>query len=199
VRRKNEEQSERETDSTTAGSEPIGAPADRSGIATIGPSIVIRGDVSGEEDLLIQGRIDGSVELAAHSVTVGGGGRVNADIAGRVITIEGDVEGDLTAAEQIVLRGSAKVLGDLQAPRVVLEDGASFRGLVDMGALQGQEGDRAAGKATPAQKEDGSPAFDRSPAAEPKMPTPKPPGMGKGGWPDRGATARPADRVPTKD
>ena len=102
--------------------------------ATIGPSISIRGDVTGDEDLLIQGRVDGSVILDAHAVTVGGQGRVKASITGRLITVEGHVEGDLTAQEQIILRGTAQVQGDVKAPRVVLEDGASFRGLVDMGA-----------------------------------------------------------------
>lgn len=115
------------------------APVARSGHATIGPSIVIRGEVTGNEDLLIQGQVDGSVALDLHSVTVGSGGRVKADITGRVITIEGHVEGDLNAKEQIILRGSATVQGDLKAPRVVLEDGASFRGLVDMGARGGSE------------------------------------------------------------
>jgi cytoskeletal protein CcmA (bactofilin family) len=105
-----------------------------SGRATIGPSISIKGDVTGSEDLLIQGKVDGSVTLAHHAVSVGSEGRVNANIVGRVITVEGRVEGDLTAEEQIVLRGSAQVHGDIKAPRVVLEDGATFRGLVDMGA-----------------------------------------------------------------
>jgi cytoskeletal protein CcmA (bactofilin family) len=128
-----------------ASSETVKAPAARSGRATIGPSIVIKGEVSGSEDLLIQGRVEGSVALALHAVTVGGGGRVKADISGRVITVEGDVEGDLEAEEQIVLRGSAKVEGDLRAPRVVLEDGASFRGMVDMGPRRGSE-EEASGK-----------------------------------------------------
>jgi len=101
--------------------------------ATIGPSIVVKGEVSGDEDLVIQGEVDGSVSLGLHMVTIGGGGRVKADVTGRVITVEGSVEGDLEAKEQIVLRGGSKVLGDLKAPRVVLEDGASFKGLVDMG------------------------------------------------------------------
>jgi cytoskeletal protein CcmA (bactofilin family) len=103
------------------------------GLATIGPSIVVRGEVSGNEDLLIMGELDGSVALDLNSITVGGGGRVKADITGRIITIEGNVEGNLNAKEQIILRGSAIVQGDIKAPRVVLEDGASFRGLVDMG------------------------------------------------------------------
>jgi len=101
--------------------------------ATIGPSITIKGEVTGDEDLLIQGQVEGSVELQLQSVTVGGDGRVKANITGRVVIVEGEVEGDLHAQEQVVLRSSARVAGDITAPRVVLEDGARFRGLVDMG------------------------------------------------------------------
>jgi cytoskeletal protein CcmA (bactofilin family) len=101
--------------------------------ATIGRSITIRGDVTGEEDLLIQGRVEGSVDLKQNSVTVGPEGDVKASIVARVVTIEGKVQGNLTAAEQIILRRSARVEGDLAAPSVVLEDGARFRGGVDMG------------------------------------------------------------------
>lgn len=101
--------------------------------ATIGRSITIKGEVTGDEDLLIQGTVDGSVALKQHAVTVGGEGRVKANITARVITVEGEVEGDLKALEQVALRSSARVMGDLTAPRVVLEDGATFRGLVDMG------------------------------------------------------------------
>ncbi|HZD06113.1 MAG TPA: polymer-forming cytoskeletal protein, partial [Longimicrobiales bacterium] len=95
--------------------------------ATIGPSITIRGEVSGDEDLLVQGRVDGSIDLKENSVTVGQEGKVKADISARVITVEGKVEGNLSADEQVILRSSARVQGDIKAPRVVLEDGASFR------------------------------------------------------------------------
>lgn len=156
--KKEDEQAVRPTRAPAASPEPVRVPAVRSGPAIIGPSIVIHGEVSGSEDLLIQGQIDGSVSLGAHSVTVGGGGRVNAHISGRVITIEGEVEGDLTAQEQIVLRGSARVLGDIKAPRVVLEDGASFRGLVDMGTAREHEKPGAASKAS-----QGGPAVSGSP------------------------------------
>ena len=113
------------------------------GTATLGPSIRIDGDVTGSEDLVIQGHVDGSVTLDDNAVSVGKEGRVHADIRGRIIIIEGRVEGDLTAREQIVLRGSAQVKGDIKAPRVVLEDGATFRGLVDMGAAEADGGDKA--------------------------------------------------------
>lgn len=106
--------------------------------ASIGRSITIKGEVTGDEDLLIQGRVDGSVELKQNALTVGEDGRVKANITARVITVEGEVEGDLKAKEQVVLRSSARVQGDLTAPRVVLEDGATFRGLVDMGDPPGK-------------------------------------------------------------
>jgi cytoskeletal protein CcmA (bactofilin family) len=140
------------------------APASRTGHATIGPTISVRGEVSGNEDLLIQGQVDGSVTLDLHAVTVGGGGRVKANITGRIITIEGDVEGDLRAEEQIILRGSAKVQGDLKAPRVVLEDGAVFRGLVDMGTpREGAEKSRGDAKAAGAAAAAGGPSAGSKP------------------------------------
>jgi cytoskeletal protein CcmA (bactofilin family) len=103
------------------------------GTATIGSAIKIKGEVTGDEDLLIQGRVDGSVELREHAVTVGTDGRVTASISARVVMVEGRVDGDIEARERIVLRSSSQVEGDITAPRVVLEDGARFRGGVDMG------------------------------------------------------------------
>jgi cytoskeletal protein CcmA (bactofilin family) len=119
--------------------------------ATIGRSITIKGEVKGDEDLLIQGKIDGSVTLKEHAVTVGPEGEVKADIGARVITVEGKVEGNLSAQEQVILRNSARVQGNISAPRVVLEDGARFRGGVDMGESAGvtpAQSDRADGRTT---------------------------------------------------
>lgn len=124
-------------------------PAPPTSRATIGRAINIRGEVTGEEDLLIQGRIEGTVDLRQHSVTVGSEGHVKARITGRVVIIEGRVEGDLHAAEQVVLRRTAWVHGDISAPRVVLEDGARFRGGIDMG--EEVEPLRPAAEAAPAQ------------------------------------------------
>jgi cytoskeletal protein CcmA (bactofilin family) len=118
--------------------------------ATIGRSITIRGEVTGDEDLLIQGRVEGSIRLEQHAITIGREGEVKADVAARVITVEGSVHGDLLAEEQVVLRSSAVVEGDISAPRVVLEDGARFRGGIDMGESleRGTRAGKAGGSAT---------------------------------------------------
>jgi cytoskeletal protein CcmA (bactofilin family) len=107
--------------------------------ATIGRSITIRGEVSGDEDLLIQGQVEGSVDLKDQSVTVGREGKVKANITGRMVTVEGEVEGNLKADEQVILKSSARVQGDIVAPRVALEDGATFRGGIDMGVSPTKE------------------------------------------------------------
>ncbi len=122
---------------------PATAPAGQR--ATIGRSITIHGEVSGDEDLMIQGRVEGSVDLKQHSVTVGPDGEVKASIVARVVTVEGRVEGNLSADEQVVLRSSASVHGDISAPRLVLEDGARFRGGVDMGEGQGKRSSGSVG------------------------------------------------------
>lgn len=159
--KKEDEQSTQSTVDTATRPQATRAPTSR---ATIGPSISIKGDVTGSEDLLIQGKVDGSVTLDLHAVSVGGEGRVNANITGRVITIEGTVEGDLTAEEQIILRGSAHVQGDIKAPRVVLEDGATFRGLVDMGAARSAKTAEKGGDAKPSQAKAPEPATSTKPA-----------------------------------
>jgi cytoskeletal protein CcmA (bactofilin family) len=105
--------------------------------ASIGRSIRIQGDVSGDEDLLIQGHVKGSVTLEQNAVTVGSEGEVHASIQARLVTVEGRVVGDLIAEERVILRSSARVEGDITSPRVVLEDGANFRGGIDMGERPG--------------------------------------------------------------
>jgi len=137
--------------------------------AVIGRSISIRGDVTGDEDLLIQGQVEGSVDLDLHAVTVGAEGRVKANITGRVITVEGEVEGDLNAQEQITLRSTARVNGDITAPRVVLDDGASFRGLVDMG--DPRKAGRGSATATEAKEGNGSSTRTSRPKAGESAPS----------------------------
>jgi len=102
----------------------------------IGPTITVKGDLSGEEDLLIEGRVEGKIDLPRHSVTIGKNGHIKADVFGKVITVEGEVEGNLIGAEQLVLRQSSTVRGNITAPRVSLEDGANFKGSIDMSSKE---------------------------------------------------------------
>jgi cytoskeletal protein CcmA (bactofilin family) len=125
--------------------------------AVIGRSISIVGEVKGKEDLLIQGQIEGTVDLREQSVTIGSEGEVKADITGRVVAVDGQVEGNLHAEEQVILRSSARVQGDITAPRVVLEDGARFRGLVDMGDPARSEKSAGDGSALQSNKAPDSP------------------------------------------
>jgi cytoskeletal protein CcmA (bactofilin family) len=116
--------------STTTASEPARRSSGDS--ATIGPSIFIKGDLTGDEDLVIEGRVEGKVDLKQNNVTVGRDGKVKADVFGRVVTIEGEVDGNVFAQEQAVLRQSGAIRGNITAPRVVLEDGSRFKGTIDM-------------------------------------------------------------------
>lgn len=102
------------------------------GHATIGSTISITGDLTGEEDLLIEGKLEGKIECHRHSITVGKNGRIKGDIFGRIITVEGTVEGNLFGDEQLRIRQSGTVRGNIVAPRVALEDGANFKGSIDM-------------------------------------------------------------------
>ena len=117
---------------------PATTPSSSSGGATplaiIGPKIRIKGDLSGDEDILIQGRVEGTIELKENALTIGENGYVKANAVAKSITIEGEVEGDLFGAENIVIRKSSNVRGNLVSPRVNLEDGAKFRGSIDMEA-----------------------------------------------------------------
>ena len=98
----------------------------------IGPSIVIKGTVSGDEDLLVQGRVEGSIELKDNEVSVGQSGRVTADVDAKIVKIDGEVTGDISGAEKVVISKSGNVRGNIVAPRVTLEDGAKFKGSIDM-------------------------------------------------------------------
>jgi len=98
----------------------------------IGPSIRIKGEVSGEEDLLIHGRIEGTINLPDQEVTIGQSGRVNADIKARNVKVDGEVVGDIAGSEKVTISKSGNVRGNIVAPRVTLEDGAIFKGSIDM-------------------------------------------------------------------
>lgn len=123
------------------------APASsRRDAAVIGPSIRIDGDLRGEEDLIIEGDVKGTVHLTNYSLTIGSQGKVKADVYAHNIVVDGCMEGDLYGAERVNIRKSAQVCGNITSPRVSLEDGAQFKGSIEMDpqaeALQKAFGDR---------------------------------------------------------
>ncbi len=121
----------------TAPAAPARAPAagrNRSAeLGTIGPSISIRGEVTGDEDLVILGHIEGTITLPNHDVTLGKDARVKANVNAKQVIVDGHVEGDVTGKEVVTIRRSGSVQGNISAQRVVLEDGCRFSGSIDMG------------------------------------------------------------------
>src|SRR6476469_244230 len=121
---------------TSAASEPTPAPrpvatttADQ---ATIGKSLVIKGEVTGSESLYIDGRVEGSINLSGNRVTVGRNGVVSANINAREIVVLGKVRGNLTASDRVDIRSDGSLTGDVVAARISIEDGAFFKGGIDI-------------------------------------------------------------------
>ena len=113
----------------------------------IGKSIQIKGELRGNEDLTIEGQVDGKIVLKDHQLTIGPNGRLTAEIHAKSVTVVGEVVGNVTADDRIEIAATGSMQGDIKAPRVVLADGARFKGSVDM--------ERATSKA-PAQKPAGA-------------------------------------------
>ena len=97
----------------------------------IGPDLVIDGEISGDESLVIQGKVKGRISLQ-EKITVDAAGSVEADIDSRAVEISGRVTGNIDASERVELRAESRVVGDIRAPRILIADGASFKGSVDM-------------------------------------------------------------------
>src|SRR5690606_2659385 len=100
--------------------------------AVIGPSIHIDGDLRGEEDLIIEGEVNGTVQLKSNTLTIGPQGKVSADVFAHTVFVEGYMEGDLFGSERVCVRKSAQVRGNITSPRISLEDGARFKGSIEM-------------------------------------------------------------------
>lgn len=113
-------------------------PSERS---LMGPSITMKGEISGNEDLLVEGTFEGTVNLKKNVVTIGQNGRVTANVCGRVIHIEGEVTGDCIGTEQVILHKAGTVRGNICAPRVTVEDGARLQGTIDTGTQPEEDSD----------------------------------------------------------
>jgi cytoskeletal protein CcmA (bactofilin family) len=146
-----------------------GEDAESSHIPVLGKTLLFRGELSAEEDVILQGRVEGSIRHARNLI-IGTDGSVLGDVHASHLTVEGLVEGDLHCSEAVVVKATAQVRGNIFAPRVAIMEGATFNGRVEMdpgaAAKGGQAGPRAGSRpsaATP--RPAGSPAGSGRPAA----------------------------------
>jgi cytoskeletal protein CcmA (bactofilin family) len=100
--------------------------------AHIGKSVVIKGELSGSEDLYVDGNVEGKIELRNHSLTVGPNGKVTADVSAKSVVIQGKLDGSVIASDRVELKKSAVVNGDVTTQRIAIEEGAFLKGKVDI-------------------------------------------------------------------
>jgi cytoskeletal protein CcmA (bactofilin family) len=98
----------------------------------IGKSVVIKGELSGSEDLTIEGNVEGKIELRENTLTIGPNGKIRAEVFAKQVIVLGEVTGNVTASEKVDIRDNGSVDGDVTAPRVAIAEGAHFRGAIDM-------------------------------------------------------------------
>jgi cytoskeletal protein CcmA (bactofilin family) len=112
----------------------VGSETARDGqaVVSVGKSIVVKGELSGSEDLALEGTIEGTIELRNSVLTIGPNGRVKAQVFAKTVIVAGVVNGNITASERIDIREEASVDGNIVSPRVAIADGAHFRGSVDI-------------------------------------------------------------------
>lgn len=130
-------------------------------MVNIGKSVIIKGELSGSEDLTIEGQVDGKIELRQNVLTIGPNGKIKAQVFAKAVVVQGEVTGNITASEKVDIRDNGAVDGDITSPRVAIAEGAHFRGSIDMqkGGAQAQKPAAAPSAASNA------PATESKPAA----------------------------------
>jgi cytoskeletal protein CcmA (bactofilin family) len=101
-------------------------------VVNIGKSVQIKGELTGNEDLTIEGKVDGKIFLKDHGLTIGANGHITAEIHAKSVVVVGEVIGNITADDKVEVAATGSMKGDISAPRVVLADGARFKGSIDM-------------------------------------------------------------------
>jgi cytoskeletal protein CcmA (bactofilin family) len=144
----------------------------RADVAHIGKSVIIKGELSGSEDLFLDGEVEGNIELRNHNLVIGPNGRVRANVQAKDVMIHGKVDGNVTGIEKVELKKSAVLNGDISTVRIVIEDGAFFKGAID---IRKAEGKPEAGRQTQAAPA-ATPAF-ASPSSSPTLPLSGPSGI----------------------
>ena len=105
-------------------------------MGNIGQFVVVKGELSAEEDLTVDGQVDGRIELTRSVLTIGPNGRIKGELRAEKVIVMGKVNGNITAAEKIILRGTSVVEGDLVAPAVGIAEGAKLQGRVEVQGLK---------------------------------------------------------------
>jgi cytoskeletal protein CcmA (bactofilin family) len=126
--------------------------------SVLGPTLKFKGELSADEDLLIQGSVEGSIRHTS-SLTIGESGRIKADIAAEYVAVEGNVEGDINGSQSVTVRDTADISGNICSPTVSLIEGATFNGKIDMSG----EARAASGEDTPAEKPTAAVAGKKAP------------------------------------
>ena len=104
----------------------------RNNVVHIGKSVVIKGEINGSEDLMIEGKVDGKISLPQNTLTVGVNGQLNAEISAKVVVVLGEIKGNVSASEKVDIRDHGTVNGDIKTKKLAIADGAHFRGSIDM-------------------------------------------------------------------
>lgn len=124
-------------------------------VVNIGKSVVIKGELNGSEDLMIEGQVDGKIELRQNALTIGPNGKINAEVFAKSVIVLGEVTGNITSTDKVNIRENGSVDGDITSPRVAIAEGAHFRGSIDMQRSQApavQTPKSAASGASPAKR-----------------------------------------------
>jgi cytoskeletal protein CcmA (bactofilin family) len=130
--------------------------------AKLGSSVFVKGELTGSEDLTVDGRVEGRIELPDHTLTVGPNACIEADIIARVVTVFGTVDGAVTAREKVDIRKGGSVGGKLACERLAIQDGAQFCGKVEMPQTRSRHDKRQADKADKADKQDKAEKADKA-------------------------------------
>src|SRR3954465_848891 len=104
----------------------------RADVAHIGKSVLIKGELSGSEDLYLDSEVEGSIDLQDHCLTIGPHGRVRANVSAREVVVHGKVDGNIQGTERVELKRSSVLVGDIATQRIIIEDGAFFKGAIDI-------------------------------------------------------------------
>jgi len=102
------------------------------GLANIGKTVSVKGDLSGNEDIYVDGQVEGNIHLSGHNLTIGPNGRVRANVSAKNVTVAGTLDGNIVAGERTEFRKTAVANGDVQTKRIAIEDGAFFKGKLEI-------------------------------------------------------------------